>query len=352
MTCKHAVMETDADGGQLRWWRRKEVKWTITAFVVVVVAEYLVLPEFGGARQSLQALERVNLAVVAAAVVLEAVALVAYAELTHSVLPAGGLGRLRILRINLSSLAVSHVVPGGTAAGTGISYRLLTESGVSGTDAAFALATQGVGSAVVLNALLWLALVISIPLHGYSPLYGLSAAAGALLLAAFAAVLLLLTKGRNHTIQAVGRLADHIPFLDGERVTRQVKRVADRLAALLKDPVLLTRAISWAAANWLLDAASLWVFLAAFGKVISPVNLLVAYGLANVLAVIPLTPSGLGVVEFVLVSTLFGFGVGHGVAIDAVLGWRLVNFWLPIPAGGLTYLSFRVGPHRTRTASR
>ena len=98
----------------------------------------------------------------------------------------------------------------------------------------------------------------------------------------------------------------------------------------------------WAAANWLLDAASLWVFIAAFGRLISPIDLLVAYGLANILAVIPITPGGLGVIEGVLIPTLAGFGVDKGVATVAVLAYRLVNFWLPIPVGGGCYLSLRI----------
>ncbi|HCO02270.1 MAG TPA: hypothetical protein DIT48_02665, partial [Actinobacteria bacterium] len=30
-------------------------------------------------------------------------------------------------------------------------------------------------------------------------------------------------------------------------------------------------------------------------------------------------------------------------AILGVIGYRLVNFWLPIPVGGVAYLSLRVG---------
>ena len=41
------------------------------------------------------------------------------------------------LRIQFSTLAVSHVLPGGSAAGAGLGYRLLTESGVSSTNAGF-----------------------------------------------------------------------------------------------------------------------------------------------------------------------------------------------------------------------
>jgi len=90
-----------------------------------------------------------------------------------------------------------------------------------------------------------------------------------------------------------------------------------------------------------LDATCLWVFLWSFGSIVSPIDLLVAYGLANVLAAIPLTPAGLGVVETVLITSLVGFGVPHSQAILAVLAYRLVNFWIPIPLGGAAYASLQ-----------
>ncbi len=39
---------------------------------------------------------------------------------------------------------------------------------------------------------------------------------------------------------------------------------------------------------------------------------------------------------------LVSFGVTRYIATLAVLGWRLVNFWLPIPIGGVAYISLRV----------
>jgi uncharacterized membrane protein YbhN (UPF0104 family) len=41
----------------------------------------------------------------------------------------------------------------------------------------------------------------------------------------------------------------------------------------------------------------------------------------------------------VLIPTLVGFGVPHSQAIVAVLTYRLVNFWIPIPIGGISYAS-------------
>ena len=71
----------------------------------------------------------------------------------------------------------------------------------------------------------------------------------------------------------------------------------------------------------------------AFGHTLGPVGLLVAYGLANVAAAIPITPGGLGIVEGILVPTLVAFNTDQGVALLGVLAFRLISFWLPIPIG-------------------
>jgi putative heme transporter len=320
---------------------RREVKWTITAVIVVLAVEFVVLPRLGGFRQSLNRVSHINIAYVIAGLLLEAAALAAYAQLTYTVLSPGGPKRWRLLRIDLSSLALSHVVPGGTAPGVGLSYRLLSQSGVRTADAGFGLAMQGVGSAVVLNVLFWLALIVSLFTNGFHPLYTYAAAAGTLLMGSFAALIVALTKGRRRSIEVVRQWADHLPFLDGDRLAEGVQRVADRLRDLANQRELLRQAIVWAAANWLLDASCLFVFIVALHGYVSPVNLLVAYGLANILAVIPITPGGLGIIEGILIPALHGFGVPLYVASPAVLGYRVVNFWLPIPVGGISYLSLR-----------
>ena len=171
-----------------------------------------------------------------------------------------------------------------------------------------------------------------------------------ILLAIFAGVVLLLTRGEKHAAAFVRKVADHLPFVRAETVTPSVQKVADRMKILFTSSDLILRGGLWAAANWLLDAASLWVFLLAFGAVVSPIDVLVAFGLANILAVIPLTPSGLGVIELTTIAVLKGFGVPGDVAAAGVLSWRLVNFWLPIPFGGAAYLSLRMSRPRVAAA--
>lgn len=326
---------------------RREVRWTISIFVLFFVFEYFLLPELASARKSVGVLGHVNVAYLLLGVALEVLALGAYAELTHTVMSPEAPTRWRLLRVNMASLAVSHVVPGGTAPGSAVGYRLLTEQGVSGSTAGFGLATQGGLSAVVLNAIFWVALIVSIPLRGFNPLYFSAAAAGLVLLALFSGTIILLTRGQTRAMRWVEALAKRLPFVNPETAATLLQKLANRVNVLLRDRALLRHAIIWAGANWLLDAASLWIFLLAFGgKLILPIDLLVAYGLANILAVIPITPSGLGVVEGVLIPTLVGFHVPKTTAILGVISYRLINFWLPIPVGGVAYLSLRWGHRR------
>jgi len=328
----------------------RNVKIALMVLLLFFVGEYILLPELASARREAHQLSHLNVIWLILGALLEVAALVAYTQLTHTVLSPGAPDRWRIFRINMWALAISHTLPGGQVPGTAASYKLLTDANVSGSTAAFGLATQGIGSAVVLNVIFWLALLISIPLQGYNPLYGFAALLGVLLLAIFAAVIFFLTRGEKHAAVFLKKVADRLPFVRAETVTALVQKVADRMKILFTSSDLLMKAGGWAAANWLLDCASLWVFLLAFGAHVDPVDTLVAYGLANILAVIPITPSGLGVVEITVIAILKGFGVPGGVAAAGVLSWRLVNFWLPIPFGGASYLSLRFGHPRTATA--
>jgi hypothetical protein len=335
--------------GKKRFAMPREIRIILSVGCLVFVFEYLVLPQFSSARPSLHFLAQVNPLLVVLAVLCEMTALYAYVELTRTVMYPYAPSRYNTLRVNLAGLAIGHVVPGGTAPAGALSYRIFNELGVPKETNAFGLAAQGTGSAVVLNIIFWLALVVSIPLRGFNPAYGFAALAGVFLLMAFFGTILLITRGQRHADDWLRAAARRIPALDPDRLSSLLDKVAERITLLINNRRTLWWAFTWAGLNWLLDAACLWVFLWSFGHAISPIDLLVAYGLANIFAAIPLTPGGLGVIEGVLIPTLVGFGVPHSQAILAVLAYRLVNFWIPIPMGGVAYasLQWRRGPAPT-----
>jgi len=127
--------------------------------------------------------------------------------------------------------------------------------------------------------------------------------------------------------------------------------VGAQLQKLLKDRDVRRSFALWAVLNWILDAAALWVFVTAYGQVMNPIALLLAYSIANLLAVLPITPGGLAIIEGVLIPGLIGFGVPAGVAVLGVVSWRLFQFWLPVPVAGLCYLSLRTPGWRERVAA-
>lgn len=345
LSCKHGQMASDTPNVTSRRWApfsSHRVRRGVLIFAALLIIEYLVIPRLIVASKSLSLLSHINIFWLITGVILEGLALFFYALLSRTVLPRNAPSLGTIFRIDLATTAVAHVVPGGTAGSAGLGYRLFTSYGMSGTEVAFAMATQGMGSAVVLNIMLWLSLLISIPLAGVHRIYIIVALIGMLAILAVAALVYAFTRGEESAARIVRNISRHIPRVDEEHFVQIVRHLSVLLRELGKDPQQLKEALLWAMLNWLFDAASLMSFLFAFHRYVDPFELFAAYGIANVLAVIPITPGGLGFVEASAITLLVSFGVQNKVATLAVLGWRLVNFWLPIPVGAGCYISLRV----------
>ena len=102
------------------------------------------------------------------------------------------------------------------------------------------------------------------------------------------------------------------------------------------------------------DYLALLCALRAVGAAPRPSLVVLSYAAAELLALIPLTPGGLGFAEAGLVGTLTLAGVPAHHALTATLLYRLVAYWLPLPVGGITYVLFRLryeGLRNSRTRS-
>jgi uncharacterized protein (TIRG00374 family) len=309
----------------------------VRLLIIAAVIEFALLPQIAGARKSLHLLAGISPLWLVIGLVLEALSLLTYGRLTQITLDAPGVSFGQLMRVDLATLAASHVVPAGSAVGVGLGYRLLTRVGVPSATAVTGKALQTVGSAIVLNLILAFALLAALVLHGNDPLYLPIAAAGLALVAFSGTIAVLLVRNEQRVSARITRIASRIPKVRPDGVERMLASLAGTLRRLAADPRFLRRSVGWAAANWLLEAASLWAFVRAFGHSLGPVGLLVAHGLASVAAALPITPGGLGVVEGVLVPVLVAFSTPRGVAILGVVAFRLATFWLPIPIGFAGY---------------
>ncbi len=340
---------TETAGAKRRWTKsrvaRRTLRGTIELLVFLLVFVYFGLPALTNARNALNKLSQVRSTFLLVGFALQVLSLAAYAQLTRAALPPGSISIGTLFRIQLTTKAITNVVPGGSAAGSAMGYRMITLAGVPGAEAGFGLVAASVGSAVLLNVILWLTLLVSIPAAGFRPIYVTMALAGVILLAAFGAIVMALIRGQQQAERVVRALARRTRFLNEDRMGALVERLASRLRELLADPPLMRRVAVWATANWLLDAASLWLILRAFGTTARVDSLLVAFCIANISAVIPITPGGLGVLDATLVAMLALFGYGNTAGLAVPL-YRVAQYFLPIPVGFVTYLTLRTGPWR------
>ena len=325
---------------------RKTVFRSVRLLALAVIIYYLVLPQLGNQRDTARSLRTVNVWLLLLGLGLQFAALFSYSMLTAAALPKKAVRMGTLVRIQLSTKALGNIMPGGSAASSALAFRLLTRAGVSGPDVGFALAAAGLGSAVMLNLLFMAALLVSIPLSGVNPLYVSVALVGLFVLVLFGLLVFALLRGQTSAENVARRLAARITFLDEDQAALLVTRLATRLRDVLEAREMLRSLIIWSLTNWLLDAASLWVFLRAFGGSLRLDSLIVAFCVANVLAVIPLTPGGLGIVDGAYVPMLLFFGLARKVITLGVPSYRFSQYWLPIPVGAFLYLTLRVGPWR------
>ena len=275
----------------------------------MAVVWFRVVPEVRSAARNF---DGVRPWLVVAGVALQVTAWATYSVLTRAGLRnprAVSLGRLA--RIQVTTQAVGNTVPGASAVGPALTHRMLARSGVASGDAAVALGTATFTSAIALNAILALALLVSIPFRGVNGPYLAAALTGAATILAMGGVLVAVARQAGWTLRTAAWVARRVRR-DPVAAELAVMVAGDRLAAIAADRALLRRLASWAVVNWLLDAASLWCFLAAFGHAPGIDGLLVAFGVANVLAAVPVSPGGAGVVEWAYLTTLSGFGAAGG----------------------------------------
>jgi uncharacterized protein (TIRG00374 family) len=248
-----------------------------------------------------------------------------------------------VVTSQLASNAFGRVVPGGVAASGALQYAMLTRAGIPTAAAASGMTA----SSVLVFATLCALPVLAVPaVLGGAPVDpGLARAAviGAgvfVLMFALGAACVFF----DRPLLVIGRAAQGIR----NRVRRDDRRTDLPKRLLQERDVVMEvlgrkwwQALLFSIGRWLLDFMTLLAALNAVGAHPRPSLVLLAFFAAQLLGTLPLTPGGLGFVEAGLTGTLALAGVSASQAVLATLAYRLVSFWLPIPAGGVTALLHR-----------
>jgi uncharacterized protein (TIRG00374 family) len=242
----------------------------------------------------------------------------------------------------LASGAVGSIVPGGAATAGAVGYRMLTKAGVRSDDVASGLAASSIATTAVTLAMPLLALPAII--GGVAAPRGLveTAYVG---IGGFVAVAIL---------SAVGFGWDRPLLIVGRAARWLIQRVRRDSAPNLPEQLLDQRdrmkntfgrrwhvALAGAVGKVGFDYVALVCCLAAVGVRPHASLVLLAYVGGALLALIPVTPGGLGFVEAGLTGLLTAAGVGAQQALVSTLAYRLVAFWIPLPIGGVAYALFQ-----------
>lgn len=333
---------------QTRRWSRRHAKgigMTAQLLALVLVTWFLVVPQLHGSMHSLPLLFHAGSSWILVALVAELASLVFYTLLTRAMLPPATRPPLqRLMRIDLSAIALGHCLPDGGAAGTALSWRLLIAEGVPSSEAAFAKVAQGLGSAIVLQALLLVSYAVGITMSGFSQWELVPAVASVIILAL--AVLILIGVRRVGFRHRVGRMVRRIPWC-GMRLAQLFagiyrRHLVEQLRVVVSDRRALLLAVSWAGANWAFDVLALWASFRAYGLSVGLEALAVVFGMQALAAWLPITPSGLGISEALIIPALIAFGAHRSAAVLGILTWRMLAYWLPIPIGAVAFGSLRV----------
>ncbi len=245
----------------------------------------------------------------------------------------------------LAGNAISLIVPGGAAFGAATQFRMLA---ASGNDAATAVggltafSLLGIGGLLALPIFVLPAILAGTPIDGgleHAALLGLVAF---VLFAGFGAAVLVLDaplRWIGRAIQTVrNRLLRKRTPMRGlpERLVFERDRIRDVLGKRWKAAMLLS------SGRLAFDYGTLLATIRATGVKPNPSLVLLAYAVAGLLALIPITPGGLGIVEAGLSALLILAGVPAVDAVVATLAYRIISYWLPILVGPFAYLAFRL----------
>ena len=333
------------DGGWLRRWRGPlgvAISLALGAAILLFVLPRII--DYGDVRD---ALGEMSWPWLVALVAVASVNIVTFAPTMMAALP--GLRFRSALAVTLSSTASTYVAPGGAAVGIAATYAMLRGWGFEGRRTTLAVAVTSAWNILLTFSAPAIALMLLSLEGGSNPALRTAALAG---LIVFASLLAAFTLGLRSARQS--RLLGDLAARGASRMLRVFGRApvawdGETVAAFRDEAVVLLRE------RWpLLTAGTiaghgtvylvLLVTLPAVGigqDEVSIAESFAAWSLVRLLAALPLTPGGIGIVEVGLSGTLIAFGGDESAVLAAVLVYRFLTVVPPVLLGGLFAATWR-----------
>jgi uncharacterized membrane protein YbhN (UPF0104 family) len=295
---------------------------TLLMITALVGAFYVLLPQLANVGDSFEAMQSANWAWLVLAAAMSVLTYVGAAVGTIGSVPPP-LPFVPTLQAQMASSFVNRVTPANVG-GMALNVRYLQKAGVDPPQAVTGVALNSVVGAIVHVVLL----VVFFAWAGRSSSGAFKIPADSKVLVIIAVVLAL--AGVVVATRRGRRLVR-------KHVVRFVKQSLATLATLARSPAKLAALFGGSAAVTLAYIGALAAAVAAFHGDVSFAEIGAVYLGASLLAAAAPTPGGLGALEAAVVAGFTGVGLESGVAVAAVLSYRLVTYWLPIVPGWIAF---------------
>ena len=325
----------------------------------VVVAVFVgVLPRMAHYAPAGDLVRGLTAAEVAVLGVVALVNLFSYAPLWMAAMPGLTLGRAVLS--DQASTAVSNTVPVGFAFGVGTNVAMYHSFGFSPAEITRAVTLTGVWNTLVKLATPAVALAGVALVGDVDRRLGAAALLGStVLLLSVGALVLVLTSGRAAAVLAgaAERMAGRAARAVRRRppsgwVARTDRFRADSLDLVRRRWAHLTAAAVGSHAALFLVLLTCLRAVDGQGADVPWVVVLAVFSLTRLVTLVPITPGALGVAELSYVAGLTAVGVDPTGAAGAVLLFRFLTWFLPIPTGIVAWLLWRHGVGQVEPGAR
>ena len=325
---------------------------TVVVVFILLGAIYFLFPKLVGLGDSLGKLDEADPLWIGIAIGFNVVAYATYIALFKAVVGGDAL-RLtwkETYEINMAGVAGTLLFSAGGAGGIAVTYWALRKAGMPRRD----VARRMVAFVSLHYAFYPIALIVFGVLLRTGVLNGKSSVELTIIPAGVAGLLIIL-----------GVLVAFIPPDSDRRLARfaHSERSRNWLRAAGKVPATLGEgfrfalglfahprrgglAVLGAAGFWAASIGVLWASFHAFGVHVPLAVVVQGFFLGMVANLFPLAPAGVGAVDAGMIGAFVLFGIPEETVFPAVLIFRLVAFWMPIPPGIFAFFQLRHTVHR------
>ena len=334
-------------GYELPLFTRRRMAQTLLVVLLLLIGIYFLFPKLVGLGDALSKIGEADGVWIVAAIGFEIAAVATYIALFKAVV-GGDVLRLtwrETYDINVAGVAATRLFSAGGAGGIALTYWALRRAGMVRHE----VARRMVAFLTLQYVFYPLALIVFGVLLRTGVLPGKHSVELTVIPAAVAGALLIL-----------GVLLALVPPDLGERVAAHARseRARSIAANVAKVPAVAAEgfrfalslfahpsrgglAVVGAIGYWATNIGILWASFKAFGVHVPLAVVVQGFFLGMVGNLFPLAPGGVGAVDAGMIGAFVLFGIPEETVFPAILIYRLIAFWLPIPFGIVAFLQLR-----------